>query len=133
MRKLLLALSLLLVSLSTPVFGQNAPCPNIYYELEAFADEALTVSSTSLALTSATHQPGTNSNNWAQMAILVVETNSIRIRSTGSAPTSSVGQLVQADSQIILCGTKTLTNFRMIRVSSDAPVYATYFRRRQFP
>lgn len=91
------------------------------------AFETITVSNTSIGFTAATAYP-TGSDAPAIMAILTTETNSIRFRSDGIAPTAAVGHLVAASSSIEVCGAQAIRTFRMIRASADATIQATYFR-----
>jgi len=92
-----------------------------------FAFETITVSTVSIGFTAATAYP-TGGDAPAIMAILTTETNSIRFRSDGAAPSSTVGHLVAASSSIEVCGAQAVRTFRMIRASADATIQATYYR-----
>lgn len=92
-----------------------------------FAYETVTVSTVSIGFTAATAYP-TGSDAPAIMAIATTETNSLRFRSDGIAPTAAVGHLVAASSSIEVCGAQAVRTFRMIRASADATVQVSYFR-----
>lgn len=91
-----------------------------------FAFETITVSSASIGFTSATYAPTGQTPAFA--ALVTIETNSVRFRSDGTAPTASVGHIVTANQTIEVCGTDNVKNFRMIRVGSDASATVSYFR-----
>lgn len=93
-----------------------------------FAFETISVSNTSIGFTAATAYP-TGSDAPAIMAIVTTETNSVRFRSDGIAPTATVGHLVAASSSIEVCGASAVRTFRMIRASADATVQASFFRQ----
>lgn len=98
--------------------------------LTPFADEAITVSNSSVGFTTATWAP--TGGQFAIMAVCTVETDSVRFRATGLAPTNAVGQLLivtaTAPQTITVCGQLTMQRFRMIRVTTDASAYCTYYR-----
>lgn len=58
-------------------------------------------------------------------ALITVETDQIRFRSDGTAPTASEGHLVDAGSSIILESAEELVNFKAIRVTTDATLKVT--------
>ena len=102
-------------------------CPGIDGELVAMSDEAITVSSTAIGFTAGKIRIGALT---ARVAVFSTETNSVRYRVEGDNPTSSVGHLVVAGSHAAVCGLQPMTAFRAIRVSGDATLYVTYYRRR---
>lgn len=129
MKKILVVLMLALaLVVPTSVGDAQSICPGLTRAGTAFATERLTVSSTALPLTVATWQPGSTSGNWAKYSVLSVETDAIRYLDTGGTPTASIGHLVPVGSFMTVCGTSSLTNFRMIKVTADAPVQVTYYR-----
>ena len=80
--------------------------------------QTLTVSSTAVALT----VPAT-----ARLAVLTILTDNIRYRDDGTNPTATVGMLVVAGSDIVVCGGPSLGAFRMIRQTTDATVSVSYY------
>jgi len=97
-------------------------------ELNAFAFETLTIAGSATTCTSATYQPA--SGPPASRAILgPLEAGQIRWRADGTAPTASVGHLMEVGDPLILEGLVTINKFQAIRtgaVSGSLPV--TYER-----
>ena len=91
--------------------------------LRAYAKETITVSSTALGFTVATM---TASNRSPIMVMFTTETDAIRWWDDGSTPTATVGHLVPVNSERIVCGS-SIGRFRMIRVTGDVSVTATYY------
>jgi hypothetical protein len=58
-------------------------------------------------------------------AIVSVESNSIRVRWDGTAPTTAVGHLLPAGSMLELTG-NDLATFKAIATGSDATISVTY-------
>lgn len=56
---------------------------------------------------------------------VTVETNAIRYRYDGTAPTASVGHLLATGSVLILDGHNNIANFQVIADSSDGAVMVT--------
>jgi hypothetical protein len=57
---------------------------------------------------------------------ITVETQGVRYRYDGTAPTASVGHLLPATAELILTGTENVRQFRIIRSGgSDATVMVT--------
>lgn len=93
----------------------------------AFAFDDHTVSSTALALTSLDFAAGVVAA--ADEALITVETQSVRYRLDGTAPTASVGHLVAAAGSITVTGNTNVKNFKIIRATgSDATVMVTLFK-----
>lgn len=91
-----------------------------------FAYEAITVSSAAIGLTLSTW----NVNAREHSALLALESNQIRYTLDGSTtPTSSVGHLMNIGDSLILENSDALKNFKAIRVSGDASLKVTYFKR----
>ena len=88
--------------------------------------EQITVSSTSIGFTSSKYAPSGESP--ADMAIVTIETNAIRYRDDGLAPTASVGQLVSSSTSLTVCGLNSIKTVRFIRVTSDATLDVSYYR-----
>jgi len=126
MKKLFLAFALLLVS--SLASAQTAPlgaCPMAPSALRAAYKEVLTVSSTALPFTSSVWAP-TTGNPRAVCALVVVNTNSISFWADGSTPTAGSGMII-ATAGSFWIGTNNMSQFLMIRVSSDASVAIQYF------
>lgn len=88
----------------------------------ARAFETITVSTTSLRLTAATSAGSLG-------ALVTIETNPIRYRFDGTAPTAAVGHLAPIGQAIEVCGGDNIRNFRMIRQgAADATATVSYFR-----
>lgn len=101
--------------------------------LGVFAFETLTVSNVSLPLTSSVYNKadtgasgGQVTRKIAKFAQISVETNSIRFRVDGTAPTSSVGHLLNAGDVVVLESEDDVRNWKAIRVSADATIMASY-------
>ena len=109
------------VSNASCVQGQNfVPIP--------FAWEEVSVSTVAIGLTAATYNP-TASGFKSIMAFISTETDTIRFRIDGGAPTSSLGHQVAAGGSFIICQA-SLNKLQMIRSgSSDVDASITYFRQ----
>ena len=95
-------------------------------EMEAFAHEALAVSSTSVPFTAATWKnPSTGSA--ARKALVTVESNTVRWRADGTDPTASTGHQLAAGQSLEVWGAD-MNRIEFIRETSDATVRVTYFR-----
>lgn len=91
----------------------------------AFADEQFTVSSTAVSLSASKYAPD---NRAADLAILTIFTDAISYRLAG-IPTATLGHNAAVASTITLYGEQNIRNFKMIRVTTDARVDVTYYRR----
>lgn len=125
MKKRLVLLALVLAAALYQGPSAQANC-SIIGMPAAFAFETITVSSTGIGFTAATYAPATGPQ--AMMALITIETNAIRFRSDGTAPTAAIGHPVSAGSTIEVCGTANVRNFLMIRQSADASASVSYFR-----
>ena len=85
--------------------------------------ETITVSSTALALTE-------NLVENADVALLTLESASVRYRLDGIAPTATVGHLMSAGDVIKLNSFWELDQFRVIMVSVAATLTVSYGQRR---
>lgn len=81
--------------------------------------QQLTVSGTAVGLTLPTR-------GVVRIAVVVVETNSIRYRDDGTVPTASVGTPVPANGSIAISGA-AISSFRAIRTGSDAVLNIHYY------
>lgn len=82
--------------------------------------EDLTVSSTVLALT--------RNDNGYDAARILVETDSIRFRLDGGVPSATSGIAVTAGTMIELDSAKEITEFRVVRVTTDVTLRVQYGR-----
>lgn len=103
----------------------NANKTNIIAGLfKAFAHEKITVSNSAVSLTTATY---TTDGEKAKRAIITVESAQLRYRYDGTAPTSSVGHLLNPFDVITILGSDNITNFKAIRAgSTDAAISCSY-------
>lgn len=105
----------------------HATCHGFSFSPQPFAYESITVSTVSIGFTLATYAPAGQLQ--ASVAYITTETNPIRFRSDGGAPTAAEGHLAAASSQIEICGVPAVAAFRMIRQgAADATAKVTYFR-----
>jgi len=89
--------------------------------LSAFADETITVSTTAVGFTQATYAD-------AKAASMVTAGGPIRIRLSGSLPTSTIGYEAADGSSVDVEGAGDIANFRMIRSGgADVTVFVTYW------
>lgn len=96
--------------------------------LKAFAQEAITVSTSAVKFTVATFSPG--SGGGAMEAFVTIATSDIRVLFDGTAPTSTTGHKFQANGTFTVCG-PDIPNLQMIRdtgAGSDAVVTVSYLR-----
>lgn len=61
-------------------------------------------------------------------AFLSVETNPIRWRADGTAPTTAIGHLANAGATITLVGHANVANFKMIATGANATVFSSVSR-----
>lgn len=117
-----------------PVVFVNGSLPAIDYE-------AITVSTVSIGFTTAKIVVQTASTNTTEgsayidtkrvdEALVTVETNPIRFRLDGTAPTSAEGHLLQAGDSIVVSGFSNVSKLRFIRQGgADATLRVTYYRK----
>jgi len=121
----LLFTGLFLFSPNPPMTSaQGAAVPSTTSIYEAANFEHLTVSTVALHVTSATATDATM--GLARYAYCTVETNSIRYRYDGTAPTSSIGHLVTSGGSFTIYGRRNVGHLLMIRATADADVQCTY-------
>lgn len=119
---------ILLLALLLPIAAEAGPggCTN-HATLTPFAFETITVSTTSIGFTAATLAP--SGSNPAEMAIVSVESNPVRYRLDGLAPSSTVGHPAVAGDALTVCGTLSAKALRFIRSGAvDATLSVTYYR-----
>ncbi len=96
---------------------------------DIFAFEALTVSSSAVAFTSATHDPvGATSNKPAISAHTSIEGGSCRWRADGIDPTASVGTLLNDGDELLVWGTRDITSIKFIATAGDVTANVHYAR-----
>lgn len=121
-----LALTLaLLCGTAAPASAQVTSCPGLIRPAVAFAYEAIAVSTTAVGFTLAT-MTGTQTLVPAY-AVVSVETNTIRWREDGTAPTAGEGHSEVAAAKFVVCG-PNMGRFKAIRASADATLRVTYYR-----
>jgi hypothetical protein len=131
MRKRLTRAALILAALTllawpAPIQAGIA-CSGLNFSPTAFAFESITVSTSSIGFTAATMAP--SGAQPATYANCTLETNPIRFRSDGLAPSSTVGQLVGTGSNIEVCGQANLNALRFIRQgAADGTLQCHYYR-----
>ena len=86
----------------------------------AFSYQTVTVSTTAVGVTAVVNA------KVAHRAVITVETAQIRFRYDGTAPSSSVGHILNAGDRIILEGRNNIGNFLAIRTGgTDATIQVT--------
>lgn len=93
---------------------------------DAYAFEQITVGTTAVGLTVGNIRSGTDSTKEVE---LTVETAQIRYRTDGTAPTASVGNLVNPTERIALHSYAELINFSAIRVGATSATLDVIYRR----
>lgn len=92
------------------------------------AFEQLTVSNSAKTLTASVYAPSDGLGP-ADLAVIYVETNPLRRRQDGIAPTTTVGERNAADSYFTLYGTLCIKKLIMIREgAADSVVNVSYYR-----
>ena len=86
---------------------------------KAFAFETVTVTASSTALTTATY---TTDGEKAKRAVLTLETGQIRYRYDGTAPTASVGHILNVFDILVINSSDNISNFRAIRTGGTSGV-----------
>jgi hypothetical protein len=116
------------------------PASFINGSIPAVDFETITVSSVSISPTASkttVQTASTNTNNGlayvdtqrVDEALFTIETNAIRVRFDGTAPTAAVGHLFQPGDTFTVTGQTNVTKVKMIRQTADASVSVTYFRK----
>ena len=99
------------------------------FPLQATAQEALVVSSTAIGPTTATiNAPQAGGfRKRAKAALISVETQSVRLRFDGTAPTASVGHLLATGDYVLVRGEDNVSRILLIRTGTDGAATLTYF------
>lgn len=122
-----LCLAVALLGLTGGATAQTAAglCPGLGRTVTPYAFETLTASTTAGKFTHATYAPA---GSTPVLAIATIESQSIRYRDDGTAPTASVGHQADAGAVLVVCG-PAIGNFSYIRKdSADATLRVTYYR-----
>lgn len=126
-RKIAVALvALVLLGLGGTTNAGPGGCTTAGYLIPA-GFEQVTVSSASIGFTSTLAYP--TGGLAADMAVVDVETNAIRYRADGTAPTATVGSPVASGASFTVCGAPTIKAVRFIRQSSDATISVHFYRQ----
>jgi hypothetical protein len=96
--------------------------------IKAYDAEAITVSNTAIGFTAAKVTHASNGSIHPREATFTVETDQIRFRLDGTDPDASTGHLVNAGETIKIIGEADILAFRAIRVTTDATIFAHYFK-----
>jgi len=126
--KNLLVLLILFVVLALPFVanGQECIAGNVK-GIDPLDHEELTISNSALGFTAGTIQQAAGN---AAIAVVTVETDSVRYWLDGTTPTSSSGHLAPADTAFTICGLNSIKNFLAIRVTLDASLKVSFFKGR---
>ena len=98
-----------------------------YHPLDTFAFEALTVATTSVGFTAATFAPTTGTP--AISAHLKVETAQVRYRTDGTAPTATVGTILDPGDTLTVWGTFDIASIRFIRTGGVSATLSVEYAR----
>lgn len=88
--------------------------------------EQITVSSTVKTLDPLKFNPD---GRPADMAIITCETDAVRYRSDGQAPTAAVGHQLAVAGVLLVYGEAAMRALQLIRVTGDATLFVSYFRQ----
>ena len=88
---------------------------------------ALTVTN-AMALTVCSGDATCTADVGRTQAFVTVETNPIRWRADGTAPTTTIGHLANAGASITITGQANVSNFSMIATGASAAVYTSVMR-----
>lgn len=127
LKKICIAIVLLLGLCSV---SRADTCAGINSPLIGFNSEHPTISTSALPLTESAYnsQANVGGGGGAVMAVITTENDTMRFRTDGTAPTSSVGHQVAAGSTLVICGAQNIRLFKAIRSgSSDVVLQVSYF------
>ena len=106
------------VVLASPVLAQQA-------RIAYFAAQTVT---SSAAVTVCQGVTACTADTVTNQAFVSIETNPIRWRADGTAPTTTTGHLANAGATISLAGHQNVVNFKMIATGSSATVFSSVSR-----
>lgn len=112
MKRILFAALIVTCALLLPTFAHAETCPGLDRAMRPLAYTQIAVSNTAVGLT----RPASGN---PRIAVIVVETNSIRYRDDGTVPTATVGMPIAANNSVIVCA-NAIFAFKAIRQSADA-------------
>lgn len=113
--------------LATNESSAGVACSGFQVSPNAYDFESITVSTTSIGFTAAKITP--SGTLPAVYANCTLETNPIRHREDGLAPSATVGQLVTAGQSIDVCGVPNIQTVRFIRQgAADGTLQCHYYR-----
>jgi ribosomal protein S16 len=124
MNRWLLVVALLFIA--APALAQTlaSPCPGVTRNVQAYAHETLSVGASPVSFTSGTYAPAGKAPT---MAVITLETQNIRVWTDGTAPSATVGQLIQTGS-FYICGQSNVQNTQMIATTGTAKVSVVYYQ-----
>jgi len=98
---------------------------------EPYDYEDLTVDATSggVGLDSTKVRPSAGALKNAQRVLLTLETAAIRYTTDGTAPTSSLGHLLNSGDILVLLGQPSIDNFRAIRDTGTTGTFRCTYER----
>lgn len=100
--------------------------------LHAYDYEAITVSTTAVALTATkvrAFDATSTLRTEAKEVLITVETQAVRFRIDGSNPTATEGHVLQPGDSLTIYGLTNIDRFRAIRKdAADGTVRVTYYR-----
>ena len=126
MRRILWAVVILAALFAGSKADAGIACSGLTFSPVAYDFESITVSSTSIGFTATKIVPSGSAP--AIYASCTLETNSIRYRADGLAPSATVGQLVTAGQIVEVCGSQNIQVVRFIRQSADGTLQCHYYR-----
>lgn len=113
--------------------GEAAAQSNTNREYTTFATESITVAGTAIGFTAATIAP-VGAAYRARLATFVVECSAsspcpIRVLTTGSNPTSTVGLKLNEGDSIAVYGYDDISNFKAIRTGANSAIIQPLYSR----
>jgi hypothetical protein len=102
-------------------------------ELKARAFETLSSIASSTPFSPSTYSVagvGNRGTQFPEEALVTVETQSVRWRVDGTAPTAAVGHLAAAGSSITVSGYNNIKNFKVIETTASGKITVSYFYRK---
>lgn len=117
----------LLMGSDAAVWSQAAPagCPQ-FRNYQSYDFEQVAVSSTSIGFTSTKYAPA--GAPAADAVYITVETNAMRYRDDGTAPTAAVGSPLVVNQTGWVCGQLNIARARFIRQAADGTLDAQFYR-----
>lgn len=105
--------------LSFPILSIAFDCPGVDVKLLPKGYQKVTVSSTSIGLSPPFE---------AEIGVATLETNPVRYRDTGTAPTATDGLRMVENSSIVICE-GSLRDIEFIATGADATLHILYYGR----